>query len=221
MSVLNPVEKSLIQHGFSDTVYQCYGPGKMFLHATGSTQAIPQCSIVDLTNLSRVGFRGVDSAETLKNLGFELPEKPNMAVWQQDGSYVARLSATEYLLLGALNDFGERIQQIEKNWCMTEHSHYLLPRQDSHSWIALTGKYISLVMAKLCGVDLSTEVFSVGQIAQTSVARINAIVINVSDDQADKFYILSDRAASVYLWEVLLDTMQEFEGQAVGIEGLL
>jgi sarcosine oxidase subunit gamma len=76
-------------------------------------------------------------------------------------------------------------------------------------------------MAKLCAVDLSAESFVVGQIAQTSVARINAIVMNVSDAQAPKFNILCDRASSLYLWNVLLDAIAEFDGKAIGIQGLL
>lgn len=57
--------------------------------------------------------------------------------------------------------------------------------------------------------------------AQTSVARINAIVMNVSDDVAAKFNILCDRTMSLYLWEVLVDAIQEFNGQVVGIEALI
>lgn len=65
---------------------------------------------------------------------------------------------------------------------MDESLNYLLPRQDSHAWMMLTGDYVSAIMAKLCGVDLSSEEFKPGQIVQTSVARINAIVLNVSDE---------------------------------------
>lgn len=70
--------------------------------------------MVDLTNLPRVGFRGIDTAEFLLDHGFELPQTPNTLITQQDGSYVARLSATEYLLLGGLDDFGKKIIDLEK-----------------------------------------------------------------------------------------------------------
>jgi sarcosine oxidase subunit gamma len=76
-------------------------------------------------------------------------------------------------------------------------------------------------MAKLCAVDLSPEVFPVGKVAQTSVARINAIVINVSDLQTQKLNILCDRAAALYLWQVLQDAISEFGGEISGIEGLI
>jgi len=76
-------------------------------------------------------------------------------------------------------------------------------------------------MAKLCGVDLQQQAFTVGQVAQTSVARINAIVINVSDAQTQKFNLLCDRAAALYLWDVLIDAIDEFDGQVAGIEAIL
>mgnify|MGYP000225733921 FL=1 len=56
---------------------------------------------------------------------------------------------------------------------------------------------------------------------QTSVARINAIVINVSDAQTQKFNLLCGRAAALYLWDVLIDAIDEFDGHVAGIEAIL
>lgn len=210
---ISPIEQT-------DVAYQSFGMGQKFQVGDSEAQ-IQQCAIADLTHLPRVGFRGIDSAAYLIQAGYQLPDRTNTLLKQNDGSTVARLSATEYLLLGAWSDFGESITQLERNWSMSEQVNYLLPRQDSHAWIQLTGSSIALVMAKLCAVDLSAEAFNVGHIAQTSVARINVIVMNVSDAQAPKFNILCDRAASLYLWHVLLDAIAEFDGQAVGIDSLI
>ena len=218
MSILYQAECSPIQK--TCAAYQSYGAGNMFL-AGGESHQIQQCAVVDLTNMPRVGFRGTDSASYLSAAGFELPDAPNTLCHQANGSIVARLSATEYLLLGAMFDFGESVLALELGWELNDSANYLLPRQDSHAWIQLTGNWVALVMAKLCAVDLSAEAFAAGQIAQTSVARINAIVMNVSDTQAPKFNILCDRASSLYLWNVLLDAIVEFDGKAVGIDGLL
>lgn len=210
---ISPIEQTAV-------AYQSFGMGQKFQVGDSEAQ-IQQCAIADLTHLPRVGFRGIDSAAYLIQAGYQLPDRTNTLLKQNDGSTVARLSATEYLLLGAWSDFGESITQLERNWSMSEQVNYLLPRQDSHAWIQLTGSSIALVMAKLCAVDLSAEAFNVGHIAQTSVARINVIVMNVSDAQAPKFNILCDRAASLYLWHVLLDAIAEFDGQAVGIDSLI
>lgn len=222
MQSLYEAERSPLDTTHSAQSYQAFGLGKKFFHDTRQMQSqVASCAIVDLTNLPRVGFRGQDSANYLANYGFRLPEQPNQAIYQEDGSWIGRLSQTEYLVLGAIDDFGERVSQLEQARRMDDSLNYLLPRQDSHAWIQITGVCVPLVMAKLCGVDLSTEAFLTGQIAQTSVARINAIVINVSDSSTTKFNLLCDRAAALYMWEVLQDAIGEFKGQVIGINSLM
>ena len=170
------------------------------------------CALTDITDLPRVGFRGADSAEYLLGRHFVLPDAPNRAVSQDDGSCVARLSQTEYLLLGSRQDQGERIADEESRWELNHKANYLLPRQDSHACFQLSGEHLSDVMAKLCGVDLSPLIFGPGAVAQTSAARINVIVINASTLQQPSLIILCDRASKTYFYEALLDAMEEFSG---------
>lgn len=168
------------------------------------------CTLVDLTDTPRVGFRGAQTAEYLLARGFTLPEVPNRAVLQPDGSHVARLSQTEYLILGSLNDQGERVADEEARWELDHNANYLLPRQDSHAWLQLGGVCIAEVMAKLCGVDLCARAFPPGAVAQTSAARINVIVINAGTGTTPCFQILCDRASLEYFKGAVLDAMSEF-----------
>lgn len=171
---------------------------------------VTRCALVDLTDLPRVSFRGTQSAEYLQARGFSLPEAPNRAITQTDGSHVARLSQTEYLILGSVLDRGERIADEEARWELDHNANYLLPRQDSHAWLQLSGECISEVMAKLCGVDLRAQAFAPGAVAQTSAARINVIVVNVGGDAQPAFQILFDRASLEYFKGAVLDAMAEF-----------
>ena len=217
---LNQMERSPIQSVTGH--YQSFGAGKLFLSGgIDDRNLVQQCTLVDLTNLPRLGFRGSDTASYLLDQGFELPQAPNTFTRQQDGTQIARLSATEYLLIGRLKDFGQKIINLESKWTMDHRLNYLLPRQDSHACFQITGPSITLIMAKLCAVDLSKEQFIPGQVVQTSVARVNAIVMNVGDDISEKFNILCDRTTSLYLWEVLEDAMREFHGKVVGVEALI
>lgn len=181
---------------------------------------LQQCAMVDLTGLPRVGFRGAQSGEYLQSRGFSLPDKPNQAVIQSDGSHIARLSQTEYLILGSLRDRGERIADEEARWELDHLANYLLPREDSHAWLQLSGVHTAGVMAKLCGVDLRSAAFAPGAVAQTSAARINVIVINVSSESHTIFQILFDRASLEYFKGALLDAMAEFDGRALEIDVL-
>jgi sarcosine oxidase subunit gamma len=96
-----------------------------------------------------------------------------------------------------------------------------LPRQDSHAWLLLSGQESAAVMAKLCGVDLRPESFPAGSVAQTSAARINVIIANLPQAELPCLHILCDRASAHYLWGALLDAMEEFAGQPVGLDALL
>ncbi|WP_109314626.1 hypothetical protein [Pseudovibrio ascidiaceicola] len=49
---------------------------------------------------------------------------------------------------------------------------YPLPRQDTHSWIYLTGEQTLDMFAKIFGVDLRAEMFTNKEIAQTVAARL-------------------------------------------------
>ncbi|BGE66938.1 TPA: sarcosine oxidase [Pseudomonas aeruginosa] len=186
-----------------------------------SLNPIERCALIDLTELPRVGFRGIDAAAFLNQRGYQLPEAPNRALTQEDGSLVARLSQTEYLLLGSLTDRGERIAAEESGWQLSEQGNYLLPRQDSHAWLQLSGRHVAEVMAKVCGVDLRPDTFPVGAVAQTSAARLNVIVINAGTGELPRFHILCDRASLEYFHGAMLDAMHEFGGQPVGQEALL
>lgn len=186
-------------------------------HAIGLSPLQP-CALIDLSEVPRVGFRGRQSAEYLNARGFELPDAPNRAVTQADGSHVARLSQTEYLVLGSLADRGQRIADEEARWELDHSANYLLPRQDSHAWLQLSGIHIDQVMAKLCGVDLHLQAFDAGAVAQTSAARINVIVINVGSQEVPTFQILCDSASVEYFKGAVLDAMGEFGGTLRGLE---
>ncbi|MFR0693677.1 sarcosine oxidase subunit gamma [Enterobacterales bacterium AE_CKDN230030158-1A_HGKHYDSX7] len=181
---------------------------------------LQSCALIDLSNLPRAGFRGADAAAYLQARGYQLPEAPNRALRQADGGLVARLSQTEYLLLGSLYDMGARVAAEEAAWQLDDSANYLLPRQDSHAWLQLSGEHYAAVMAKLCGVDLRAQAFGSGAVAQTSAARINVIVINTGSAELPSLQILCDRASVQYFWEALLDAMGEFDGHPVGIDAL-
>ncbi|ABY98002.1 TPA: sarcosine oxidase subunit gamma [Pseudomonas putida] len=186
-----------------------------FIPRNPRAELLHTCALTDLTALARVGFRGADSAAYLQQRGYRLPTQPNQAVRQHDGSWVARLSQAEYLLLGSLADDGARVADVEAEWVQDAQRNYLLPRQDSHAWLQLSGVHGSAVMAKLCGVDLRAGAFPVGTVAQTSVARINMIVLNVGSDERPALQLLFDRASLAYVCEAVLDAMGEFGGGMV------
>lgn len=165
----------------------------------------------DSTTKSRVGFRGVGVEAFLTSQGIELPSAPNQAVLSSAGFWVLRLSKTEFWLVDLTDELANNILVLEQQ-AQGLADVYRLYCQHSHGMFEMSGKSASKMFAKVCGVDLSHGMFSAGCIAQTSVARVNAIVVNVSvsKDESDQYLLLSDVSSSQHLWDALIDAAQEF-----------
>lgn len=163
-------------------------------------------ALTDLSAVARTGFKGADTPHWLAAQGLTIPDQPNRAVAQADGSLLARLSAGEFLLLGRPGP--GLVERLDAAWSWEAEAGlcFPLPRRDSHAWFRLDGPAVPDMMAKLCGVDLRRHVFADGAVAQTSVARLNGIVIR----QGDAFHLLADSASAEYLRTCVADAMAEF-----------
>jgi len=191
--------------------------------AEGSDQAL---RLVDLSVCPRWGVKGRGALAWLSARGAVLPAADNRSARQADGTLAARLSPGEALVLGpvpvAPSGLGAAIERIPADG---EAGCYPVPRRDSHAWFMIVGEDAARMSTKLCGVDLSPASFAEGQVAQTSVARLSAIVIRndlIRNDLGPRlaFSILADSASAEYLWDCLLDAMAEFHGAVAGADCL-
>lgn len=172
---------------------------------TGSTHD-GKIAIRDYTNKQRWGFRGQDAAATLRTEGWELSETPNRI-----------LSAGNQILSMALSE--------REFWFLDPNTNCLSPRlvdnafkdgmyplfcQSSHAWLVISGEQKSEMMAKLCGIDLSPNVFNMGDVAQTQMALINCIIARHELHGYDVLSLLVDQSFANYALEVLLDARLEF-----------
>ena len=93
-------------------------------------------------------------------------------------------------------------------------------RAESYCWFAISGERAPEMLAKVCGVDLRVDKFEDGHIVQTSLARINAVIVRNDLGPTPAFYVLADSASADYLWPCLVDPLREFEGAIVGLAAL-
>jgi sarcosine oxidase subunit gamma len=178
-------------------------------------------ALADLSTLPRIGFKGVRAPSWLEEQGVQRPDYQNRAKRNEDGSLIARLSTTEFLILGDLASNSTLIPMLQNRWSLESTDRvYSLPRGDSHCWFAITGAHAPTTLSKVCGVDLRKHKFGKREIAQTSLARTNAIILRNDFATTPGFFILSDVSLTEYLWDSLLDAMLEFDGSPVGIEAL-
>ena len=162
-------------------------------------------SIHDLTSRHRWGLRGKGAAEALRIQGWDLPEQPNRLVTSTNQSFVMALSQREFWVLDPHYDAAELTMGNE----FTTDA-YPLFCQSSHAWLVLKGSQTSALMAKVCAVDLRSDPFSVGDVAQTQMALINCIIARHDLAGDDVFSIFVDQSYAEYALEALLDARQEF-----------
>jgi sarcosine oxidase subunit gamma len=206
-------------------VFDAAADGAVAAHygnAEAGTETARRLGLADLSVLPRSGFKGAGTARWLAAQGVSLPEVNEAAV-QQDGTLAARLGPEEVLLLGGLDGAAGQLDRLSEAWTNAGGDGprgYPVPRRETHSWFLVTGGHAADMFAKLCAVDLRPQCFANHRIAQTSVARANAIVIRADLAQTLAYHLLVDSASADYFLPVLLDAMSEFGGGLVGYQAL-
>jgi sarcosine oxidase subunit gamma len=177
--------------------------------------------LIDLTPLPRLGFKGRGTIPAMRERGIVVEPVPNRVFRQADGGLCLVLAPSEVLLLADVRGTGAREAELESTWRLDDGERtYPVPRRDSHCWFALLGTKVPALFAKLCAVDLLPAQFPDCASAQTSVARLNAIVARVDIGVAPLFHLLADSASAVYLWNCLRDAGSEFDAGVAGVGAL-
>ena len=146
---------------------------------------------------------------------------PNRAFRQPDGGLCLVLAPGEIILLSNLAGDGERLAQLEASWRIEDEERtYPLPRRDSHAWLAVAGEAARRCSPScapsICGRDKFADL----AIAQTSIAKMSAILVRADIGANPVFHLLVDSAAAVYFCDCLLDAADEFGGRIVGLKAL-
>lgn len=188
----------------------------------GEAETARRLGLCDLSPLPRLGIKGAGTADWLVGQGIELPPESNRTVRQKSGVLAARLAPAELLLLAGLAGDGAPLDALAAAWRAEptppqSPRGYLLPRQHSHFWFLLSGASTAAMFAKICGVDLRPGKFADGRIAQTSMARMNGVVIREDQGETLAYHLLGDSASAEYLWGCLIDAMAEFDGAPIGL----
>jgi len=191
--------------------------------------AARRLGLADLSPLARIGFKGAGTVEWLAKRKVAVPPESNQAVGQDGGALAARLAPGEVLilgdLLGALAGEDDLPARLAAAWAKAPMPPktprgFPVPRADSHAWFLLTGADSPAMFAKICGVDLRPANFAAGCIAQTSIARLNGIVIRDDKGGLPAYHLLADSASAGYLWGCLRDAMAEFGGTPIGLRAV-
>lgn len=173
--------------------------------------------ITDLSKLPRTGFKGRGTIPEMQRQGVTVEPVPNRAFPQSCGSLCLVLGASEVMLLANPSGGSTVVQQLEQAWSLDAGTGtYLLPRQHSHCWLNVSGPATTEFFAKICAIDLRPAKFADLTIAQTSVARLNTILVRADVSGAAAYHLLADSASAIYFADCLVDAAREFNGRWIG-----
>ena len=189
--------------------------------SVADTAAHGGITIADLSPLPRLGFKGRGTIAAAQSRGIVVEPTPNRAFRQPDGGLCLVLAPGEIILLANLAGDDERLAQLETSWRIEDEERtYPLPRRDSHAWLAVAGEATPEMFAKLCAIDLRHDKFADLAIAQTSIAKMSAILVRADIGANPVFHLLVDSAAALYFCDCLLDAADEFGGRIAGLKAL-
>ncbi len=191
----------------------------------GEARAARRLGLADLSVLPHTGFKGAGVVAWLRGQGVEVSEEPNWAPRLAGGGLALRQAAAEVMILGDLSGDGGWPERLKQAWWAESvpppsPRGFPMPRDETHAWLAVTGAHAAAMFAKLCAVDLRAPAFPQGRVAQTSIARLNGVIVRDDRDGVPFFHLLADCTAAEYLWDCLRDAMAEFDGRPVGLTAL-
>ena len=219
MSPLSVARRSFVYRRLlaAQMMFASIGNAGLVQRADASSEPGPK--LIDLSVLPRWGLKGRDTFIWLTDHGAIPPNADNTAELQPDGSLIARISPGEALILSSpVHGRSNLADAIDKLPAAGEGACYPAPRRDSHCWFVVAGEDVPRMFAKICGVDLAPDRFPDRHIAQTSVARLSAIVIRHDVGGSLTLSVLAESASAEYLWDCLVDAMTEFFGAICGAE---
>ena len=185
-------------------------------HVPGGQEA--PLGLIDLSPLVRSGVKGPAARAYLEGRDWPVPAASNEAARHAGGALVLRLGDNELVILCDPGGDESALRELEA--AIPGAGAWHVPRRDANCWFLLHGEPAVDCLAKLCGVDLRPSAFAPGSIAQTSVARLNAIVCRDPAIDAPAFHLLADGASAEWFFDALLDAMGEFGGAVAGLDRL-
>jgi heterotetrameric sarcosine oxidase gamma subunit len=86
----------------------------------------------------------------------------------------------------------------------------LLDLSHGRALMALSGPHAAAVLARLCALDFGERAFPNRHAAQTSLAKVRALVVRAGDEATPRYLLAVDRSHGAYVWAALTDAMEEF-----------
>ncbi|HEU4517034.1 MAG TPA: sarcosine oxidase subunit gamma family protein [Steroidobacteraceae bacterium] len=149
----------------------------------------------------QLGARSQKTVNSLKVAGRPLPVAAN--TWSGDDPVIWRIAPDSWLLSSALHEAAE-IMPAVRTGC-GRRSYAVTDLSDSLVTIWIEGAQAPALLARGCGLDLSTRAFGNQACTRTRLAQLPVLLRRA---QPERLECIVDRAPASWLYEWLLDAAQ-------------
>ena len=170
--------------------------------------------IGDLGFRRRAGVKGAGAADWLNALGIATPSRHNSFLRMDDGTLVARLGMTEYLIEDAPG--GTHVDRISV--ATPGERVYPVPRFDAALLIA--GARAPELLRQTCAFDFDGLEPSAQPLVMTSMAGVGITAIVLDGPAGRHLRLWCDGTWGGYLWAALVEVATDLGGGAVGLDAL-
>lgn len=158
--------------------------------------------VTDRTARPRFGLRGPGVPAWCAERGLPFPERVNRCT-EFNGGRVARLGRTEILVLPDALD--APCPAVGPGAGVYDGY-----REEGWAWFRIEGPGTGAALAQLTSADLRPSRVRAGDVVQTHLAALDAVIVAVGEDGDRAFDIFADIASSDFLADVFADRCPAF-----------
>lgn len=182
-----------------------------FVSPLPDSETIGTPDSVELADLSAtrglVEILGRQAEGPIRQTYGDAPAAPG-DVWASGDGALVRLTQDEFALL--LADQSQVESAVERLRGASGSAHVMVTDlTHGRGQLRLGGPRAVEALQKLCGLDFSETTFPNLHAAQTSLAKVHALIVRL-DESIPAYYLIVDRSLAAYVWAALTDAMQEF-----------
>ena len=189
-----------------------------------------QVGLADLSSLGKLLLRGAAAAEILHGAfgvswvdtgyvaGFATEDQTQSAL---DRSYLARLTADEFLLITSPGAEGAAARQIKGGRAARGLFLTVVDQTSGLAGLAVVGSSGWYVLSKLCAFPLRPRDFPNHRVVQSSLAKVHTVIVRNNIGALPAYELYFERPYAEYLWNSIIDAGNEYRIMPIGWEALM
>ena len=177
----------------------------------------PSVRLLELSTSARLGVKGPGSLALLRAVGVDAAVAPNHVVRHDQGTLVAALSRSEFLLCEVPGASSTTLPRVRAALADDPANAYGVEHAQALYCFGVVGAMRDDVYARLCSIDFASPEAGPGRVLQTKLAHLNTIILRCGDSAASWDMLLGDVSYATFMWRTLLEIVRRLGGDALGI----